>query len=220
MNTQFAEIDNAFASGARTALKDAAPGTSVQGAITRVDFRQATEYGTGMPAVFANSGQPKMQLAITIETSERDAADPNDTGERTVWIKAWGNQRKGLTQAVEAAGYKTVSEALTVGNILKVTFEGETRQSNGRNSWTEKTYRYEITRAQTAAADQAFTTQQAAPPQPQAAPVVNTPAPPQQANVDPREQATRLIGLGMSNEEIAGYTQLTPAQVQQLRAPF
>lgn len=218
-NTNLMDLDAAFASSARTALKDAAPGTSIEGEIVRHELRQATEYGTGLPAVFANSGQPKMQLMVVIKTSERDPLDPNDDGERSVWIKAWGNQRKAFNAAIQAAGVKKISEALAPGNRLKITYVGETRQTNGKNNWTEKTYEYAITLQQVAAVDNAFAPQQAAP---QTAPQTPAPTATQPEATDSLGRAYQLIGLGVSNEDIAKLTGMNADQVEALRtqAPF
>lgn len=229
-NTNLMDLDAAFASSARTALKDAAPGTSIEGEILRHETRQATEYGTGMPAVFANSGQPKIQLMVVIQTSDRDPLDPNDSGERSVWIKAWGSQRKALNAAIRQSGCQTVTEALTPGNRLKVTYHGETRQSNGKNSWQEKTYSYELTRGSVAAVEAAFAqpaqtvapATPAAPAAPATAPAAPAAAPaaPAQQDAAPQaslDRATKLIGLGLGDSEIAGATGITIEQVAALR---
>ena len=227
-NTNLMDLDSMFAPSARTALKGAAPGTSIEGEIVHREARQATEYGTGLPAVFPD-GTPKKQIMVVIKTNERDPLDPNDDGERSVWIKNWGNQRKAFTAAMQAAGVKKTSEALAPGNRLKITYVGETRQTSSKGSWTEKTYEYAITLQQVAAVDNAFAPQQATTPTPQpvqAAPqtVPQNPAPTatQPEATDSLGRAYQLIGLGVSNEDIAKLTGMNADQVEALRtqAPF
>lgn len=114
-----------FAPRASHSWKFTNPGDTHTGTITEVsDARQATEYGSNELAYWDKERtRPKMQVAITLDTTERDPQDANDTGKRTLWVVEDGRSGSILSairQAVQQAGAGTID----IGGQLTVTFSG------------------------------------------------------------------------------------------------
>lgn len=114
-----------FAPRASHSWKFTTPGDTHTGTITEVgDARQATEYGSNELAYWDKERtRPKMQVAITLDTTERDPQDANDTGKRTLWVVEDGRSGSILSairQAVHQAGAGTID----IGGQLTVTFSG------------------------------------------------------------------------------------------------
>lgn len=112
-----------FAPRASHSWKFTNPGDTHTGTITEVsDARQATEYGSNELAYWDKERtRPKMQVAITLDTTERDPQDANDTGKRTLWVVEDGRSGSILSairQAVHQAGAGTID----IGGQLTVTF--------------------------------------------------------------------------------------------------
>lgn len=114
-----------FAPRASHSWKFTNPGDTHTGTITEVsDARQATEYGSNELAYWDKERtRPKMQVAVTLDTTERDPQDANDTGKRTLWVVEDGRSGSILSairQAVHQAGAGTID----IGGQLTVTFSG------------------------------------------------------------------------------------------------
>ena len=114
-----------FAPRASHSWKFTNPGDTHTGTITEVsDARQATEYGSNELAYWDKERtRPKMQVAVTLDTSERDPQDANDTGKRTLWVVEDGRSGSILSairQAVHQAGAGTID----IGGQLTVAFSG------------------------------------------------------------------------------------------------
>lgn len=114
-----------FAPRASHSWKFTNPGDTHTGTITEVsDARQATEYGSNELAYWDKERtRPKMQVAVTLDTAERDPQDANDTGKRTLWVVEDGRSGSILSairQAVHQAGAGTID----IGGQLTVTFSG------------------------------------------------------------------------------------------------
>lgn len=114
-----------FAPRASHSWKFTTPGDTHTGTITEVsDARQATEYGSNELAYWDKERtRPKMQVAVTLDTAERDPQDSNDTGKRTLWVVEDGRSGSILSairQAVHQAGAGTID----IGGQLTVTFSG------------------------------------------------------------------------------------------------
>lgn len=114
-----------FAPRASHSWKFTTPGDTHTGTITEVsDARQATEYGSNELAYWDKERtRPKMQVAVTLDTTERDPQDANDTGKRTLWVVEDGRSGSILSairQAVHQAGAGTID----IGGQLTVTFSG------------------------------------------------------------------------------------------------
>ena len=114
-----------FAPRASHSWKFTNPGDTHTGTITEVsDARQATEYGSNELAYWDKERtRPKMQVAITLDTTERDPQDANDTGKRTLWVVEDGRSGSilaAIRHAVAQAGAGTID----IGGQLTVTFSG------------------------------------------------------------------------------------------------
>lgn len=213
-----------FAPRASHSWKFTNPGDTHTGTITEVsDARQATEYGSNELAYWDKERtRPKMQVAVTLDTTERDPQDSNDTGKRTLWVVEDGRSGSILSairQAVHQAGAGTID----IGGQLTVTFSGfDPNSKNPANPRKIYTAAYQAP----APAGGMFTNQAPAQPvaQPAAAPVPAAPAAPAQpvapAPAQPvaapatpapvpavpdavRQAVTALIATGQTDEQIA-----------------
>lgn len=156
-----------FAPRASHSWKFTNPGDTHTGTITEVsDARQATEYGSNELAYWDKERtRPKMQVAVTLDTAERDPQDANDTGKRTLWVVEDGRSGSILSairQAVHQAGAGTID----IGGQLTVTFSGF--DPNSKNPANPRKI-YSASYVPPAPAGGMFTNQ--APAQPAAAPV-------------------------------------------------
>lgn len=162
-----------FAPRASHSWKFTNPGDTHTGTITEVsDARQATEYGSNELAYWDKERtRPKMQVAVTLDTTERDPQDANDTGKRTLWVVEDGRSGSILSairQAVHQAGAGTID----IGGQLTVAFSGF--DPNSKNPANPRKI-YSASYVPPAPAGGMFTNQ--APAQPAAAPAPAAPAP-------------------------------------------
>lgn len=219
-----------FAPRASHSWKFTNPGDTHTGTITEVsDARQATEYGSNELAYWDKERtRPKMQVAVTLDTAERDPQDSNDTGKRTLWVVEDGRPGSILSairQAVHQAGAGTID----IGGQLTVAFSGF--DPNSKNPANPRKI-YSASYVPPAPAGGMFTNQapaqpvaQPAPAQPVAAPAPAAPAAPAQpapaaAPAQPvaapatpapvpavpdavRQAVTALIATGQADEQIA-----------------
>lgn len=214
-----------FAPRASHSWKFTNPGDTHTGTITEVsDARQATEYGSNEPAYWDKERtRPKMQVAVTLDTAERDPQDANDTGKRTLWVVEDGRSGSILSairQAVHQAGAGTID----IGGQLTVAFSGF--DPNSKNPANPRKI-YSASYVPPAPAGGMFTNQapaQPAAPAPAPAPVAQpapaaAPAQPVPAPAAPaapatpapvpavpdavRQAVTALIGTGQDDATIA-----------------
>lgn len=202
-----------FAPRASHSWKFTNPGDTHTGTITEVsDARQATEYGSNELAYWDKERtRPKMQVAVTLDTTERDPQDANDTGKRTLWVVEDGRSGSILSairQAVHQAGAGTID----IGGQLTVAFSGF--DPNSKNPANPRKV-YSASYVPPAPAGGMFTNQapaQSATPAPApAAPAQSvapaaqpaTPAPVPAVPDAVRQAVTALIGTGQSDEQIA-----------------
>ena len=209
-----------FAPRASHSWKFTNPGDTHTGTITEVsDARQATEFGSNEPAYWdREKTRPKMQVAVTLDTAERDPQDANDTGKRTLWVVEDGRSGSILSairQAVHQAGAGTID----IGGQLTVAFSGF--DPNSKNPANPRKI-YSASYVPPAPAGGMFTNQApaqpapapaapaapaqhvapaAAPAQPVAAPA--TPAPVPAVPDAVRQAVTALIATGQTDEQIA-----------------
>ena len=167
-----------FAPRASHSWKFTNPGDTHTGTITEVsDARQATEYGSNELAYWDKERtRPKMQVAVTLDTTERDPQDANDTGKRTLWVVEDGRSGSILSairQAVHQAGAGTID----IGGQLTVAFSGF--DPNSKNPANPRKI-YSASYVPPAPAGGMFTNQAPAQPvaQPAAAPAPAAPAQP------------------------------------------
>lgn len=216
-----------FAPRASHSWKFTNPGDTHTGTITEVsDARQATEYGSNELAYWDKERtRPKMQVAVTLDTTERDPQDANDTGKRTLWVVEDGRSGSILSairQAVHQAGAGTID----IGGQLTVTFSGF--DPNSKNPANPRKV-YAASYVPPAPAGGMFTSQAPAPVAQPAAPAPAAPAPAPAAPAQPvapapaaqpvaapatpapvpavpdavRQAVTALIATGQADEQIA-----------------
>lgn len=170
-----------FAPRASHSWKFTNPGDTHTGTITEVgDARQASEFGSNEPAYWdREKTRPKMQVAITLDTTERDPQDANDAGKRTLWVVEDGRSGSilaAIRHAVAQAGAGTID----IGGQLTVTFSGF--DPNSKNPANPRKI-YSASYVPPAPAGGMFTNQ--APAQPVAAPAPAAPAPAPAAPAQP-----------------------------------
>lgn len=209
-----------FAPRASHSWKFVSPGDTHTGTITEVsDARQATEFGSNEPAYWdREKTRPKMQVAVTLDTSERDPQDANDTGKRTLWVVEDGRSGS-ILSAIRQAVHQVGAGTIDIGGQLTVTFSGF--DPNSKNPANPRKV-YSASYVPPAPAGGMFTNQAAA--QPVAQPAAPAPAPAPAAPAQPvapapaaqpvpapvpavpdavRQAVTALIGTGQSDEQIA-----------------
>lgn len=110
--------------GGVAAAKFPAIGTVITGRIVRApEARQQTDIESGEPLTFAN-GDPRMQIVCPLATELRDPANPDDNGDRNLYIK--GNMLNAVRDAVKKAGAK----GLEVGGTLTITYIADGEKKN------------------------------------------------------------------------------------------
>lgn len=216
-----------FAPRASHSWKFTNPGDTHTGTITEVsDARQATEFGSNEPAYWdREKTRPKMQVAVTLDTAERDPQDANDTGKRTLWVVEDGRSGS-ILSAIRQAVHQVGAGTIDIGGQLTVAFSGF--DPNSKNPANPRKI-YSASYVPPAPAGGMFTNQAPAQPavapvapaapapapvQPAAAPVA--PAPAAQAVAAPatpapvpavpdavRQAVTALIATGQADEQIA-----------------
>lgn len=142
--TAINDVDALFqGGGSPTLTKDMTPGEVREGIVISTPLaQQATKFQSSELDFFAN-GDPKMQIKFDVSTELQ--TDPEDTGDRTAYIKTWGSQSRAFEEAVRAAGHTKVSEAITPGTIVRVTYKGkQTVKTRNGTSFEENGYEYEI----------------------------------------------------------------------------
>ena len=113
-------------------------GDSITGTIVSAEVKQQTDITDGKPLTW-DDGSPRMQLVVTLQTSDRN--DDEDDGQRRIYVK--GSKKAGsrsLHDAVATAVRSAGAKSLEVGGTLTVTFDGEepakTRGFNPRKLYT------------------------------------------------------------------------------------
>jgi hypothetical protein len=104
-------------------FKDAKVGDSFTGIVTHAEVAQVRDYETGQPKTW-DDGNPQMQVVITLATDYRDAANPEDDGERKAYLP--GQKLAALKAALKEIGRSTVEK----GDVFTITFIGTKPASN------------------------------------------------------------------------------------------
>lgn len=124
--------------GTPSAFKKETPvGTSVQGRVVSADIQQRRNYEDPNILETWPDGNPKQQVRIIVDTGQPDP-DAENTTERAIYVKWWGDQKQALLGAVRAANDTDVRE----GGFFKATFTNERPSDNPRLS-PEKLFAYE-----------------------------------------------------------------------------
>lgn len=113
--------DLLLAGGAKT-VKFPTVGTTVKGTITALEQRQATDIN-GNPETW-DSGEPKMQIIVTLDTDERDPDVDDDDGSRRLFVK--GNLFAELRKAVKASGQR-----LAIGGVIEAKYHADGEAKRG-----------------------------------------------------------------------------------------
>ena len=167
--------------------------------------RQQTKFGTQDPAFWPN-GDPMMQILVPLQTALRE--DPNDNGERTLYVSS-KNMKRAIGDAIRAAGASDIAR----GGTLTVKYVGNDPASKNPAN-PAKLYQAQYTAPASGFAQQpapAAPAQQAPAFVPQAPPVPSTPQPVQQAPFVPA--APQPHPSGLSEQQIAQLQQLRAAQI-------
>jgi hypothetical protein len=113
-----------LAGGGPASVKFPAIGTVVGGKIIEEpEVQQQRDIETGVLLTWQD-GNPRMQMVVTLQTSERDPEIEDDDGIRRLFVKA--NLRKAVQEAVIAASCK----GLDVGGTLEVAYIGDGEKTN------------------------------------------------------------------------------------------
>lgn len=109
---------NSFLMGGAKSASFKELGATVAGVIvSEPQTAQVRDPKDGKPVFWNNDqSQPKLQLVVTLRTQDRDINDPQDDGERRLFVKS--NMRKAIAAAVRAAG----ATGLAVGGVLSVKY--------------------------------------------------------------------------------------------------
>ena len=120
---------NSFLMGGAKSVKFDDKGDTVTGVIIAPpELAQQKDFKTQEPAFWdAEKTQPKMQMVVTLRTQETDAEDPEDDGERRLFV-ASPNMRKAIASAVRNAKRK----GLAVGGVLRVTYTEDGPKQHGQ----------------------------------------------------------------------------------------
>ncbi len=108
--------------GGTRSAKFEAVGDAVRGEILNVETKQQTDLD-GNPKTWDN-GDPRWQVAVTRQTDERDATDPDDDGKRAVYLKGsnkYASTSKAVADAVRSAG----ATKLEQGGTLALQYVGD-----------------------------------------------------------------------------------------------
>lgn len=97
-------------------------GDKVTGTVVAAEVTQQTDITTGAPKTWDN-GDPMMQLVVTLATDQRDPDDPDDTGERKLYLK--GGKPTTSLGAVKAAIKAAGAKGIEVGATLALAYTGD-----------------------------------------------------------------------------------------------
>jgi hypothetical protein len=123
MTTTTNAADQFLMGGGSASAKFEAYGDTTEGTIVDPpEVSQQTDPKDGS-LKFWPSGDPRMQLIVTLQTTLKD--DPDDDGKRRIYIKG-----KSLTEAVREAVRASGAKGLEVGGTLSVTYVAEGPQQN------------------------------------------------------------------------------------------
>lgn len=188
-----------FGSAAPTVKFDT-PGVTVTGRIVDRKVNQQTDFKTGELLTWP-SGDPRMQLIVTLQTDQRDPSVDDDDGRRRLFVKG-KRLTEAVRDAVKAAGVKKLED----GGTLTVTYVRDgVPENKGISPPKEYTASYQPP-AVDATSDYLGTAQPTQTPQP---------APPPQ----PVAAASASAGNGgLTPEAQAALANLNPAALQALLA--
>lgn len=116
-------------------------GARVAGRVVRdaVEMQQRSFDQDGGPGelLWWEDGNPRMQLVVTVDTGVTDPTDPDDDGERAIYIK--GQMLSETKKAIRRARSKWIRE----GDSFAVTLVGEEPLPKGKRGFPKKLYEVE-----------------------------------------------------------------------------
>lgn len=112
-------------------------GATVTGTVQSAEVTQKKNFDTGEPE-FWSDGKPVRQIRVTLATSQRDPADAEDDGTRSVYIKGWGDQLRALKSAIKAAGANDIE----AGGTFTATYVRDGELPAGKRGFPPKVYEY------------------------------------------------------------------------------
>lgn len=130
-------ISDLLNSGGGKTFKFDTPGATISGTVVSAEVVQKRNFDTN-EAEFWSDGKPVQQIRITLSTTLRDPADPEDTGERSVYVKGWGDQLRTLRAAIRAAG----ADDVTAGGTFTATYTHDGELPPGKRGFPPKVYEY------------------------------------------------------------------------------
>lgn len=142
-----AALERLLTSDAR-AFKFVAPGDTISGTINKIDVRQTRDFKTKAPVFWkGKDGEPdraQEQIVITVDTDLDDVTEeyPEDDGERALYIKGWGPQKRSFIKAVKRIGRMPQD-----GDTIVMTFTGLSTEVDKDSGQPWKEYVYTLTAA-------------------------------------------------------------------------
>lgn len=138
-------------------------GVTITGTVTSAEVMQKRNFDSGEPE-FWSDGKPVQQIRITLDTDLRDPSDPEDDGQRSIYVKGWGDQLRTLRAAIKAAG----ADDIEAGGKFTATYVRDGELPAGKRGFPPKVYEYTYAKPSTTAGlvgEQAPAAQQAPPAQ-------------------------------------------------------
>lgn len=113
------------------------PGASVSGTVASAEVVQKRNFDTN-ELEFWSDGKPVQQIRVTVQTNLRDPSDPEDDGQRSVYVKGWGDQLRAFRAALKAAGANDIA----VGGTFTATYVRDGELPAGKRGFPPKVYEY------------------------------------------------------------------------------
>lgn len=118
-------------------FKDTAVGEGYEGTVISARTVQVRNYEDPTKLEFWDDGKPKLQIEVTLQTDYADPTDPDDTGERRVFL--FGQKLRAAQDEFRKKGLKK----LEIGSHFKITLTG-TKPSQNKRYNDVKLYSIEI----------------------------------------------------------------------------
>lgn len=112
-------------------------GITVTGTVESAEVMQKRNFDSGEPE-FWSDGKPVQQIRITLATDLRDPADTEDDGQRSIYVKGWGDQLRALRSAIKSAG----ADDLEPGGKFTATYVRDGELPAGKRGFPPKVYEY------------------------------------------------------------------------------
>ena len=121
-------------------------GVTITGTVASAEVMQKRNFDSGEPE-FWSDGKPVQQIRITLDTDLRDPSDPEDDGQRSIYVKGWGDQLRALRAAIKAAGADDIEQ----GGKFTATYVRDGELPAGKRGFAPKVYEYVYAKPSTTA---------------------------------------------------------------------